>query len=88
MFMFERPLWARSQERFVASYRNTCEVARAVGYSEMIDHRFLTPDRNVQQTVFANDVTVTVNFGPKAFVLGDGSEIKPMSYQVNGLEAR
>jgi hypothetical protein len=88
MFMFERPLWAKSQERFVASYRNTCEVARAVGYSEMIDHRFLTPDRNVQQTAFANDVTVTVNFGPKAYVLADGSEIKPMSYQVTGLQSR
>ena len=86
MFMFERPLWAKLKDRFVASYRNTCEVARAAGYSEMTDHRFLTPDRDVQQTVFANGVTVTVNFGPKPYALPDGTEIKSLGYHVAGLK--
>jgi hypothetical protein len=86
MFMFERPLWAKLKDRFVASYRNTCEVARAAGYSEMTDHRFLTPDRDVQQTVFANGFTVTVNFGQKAYALPDGTEIKPLGYHVTGLK--
>jgi hypothetical protein len=33
----------------------------------MTDHRFLTPDRNVQQTRFANGIVVTVNFGAAAY---------------------
>ena len=41
----------------------------------MTDHRFLTPDRSVQQTHFANGVIVTVNFGDKPFRLPDGTEI-------------
>jgi hypothetical protein len=28
----------------------------------MVDHRFLSADRSVQQTVFANGATVTVDF--------------------------
>jgi len=51
----------------------------------MTDHRFLTPDKDVQQTTFANGVTVTVNFGEKPFRLPDGKEIEPMGYHVSGM---
>ena len=37
--------------------REAQPVARQTGYSEMTDHRFLTPDRSVQQTAFANGTT-------------------------------
>jgi hypothetical protein len=87
MFMFDRAWWAGHKDRFVASYRHTCPVARAVGYAEMTDHRFLTADRNVQQTVFANGVTVTVNFGAAAYRLADGAEVKAMDCRVTGLDA-
>jgi len=63
MFMFRRPYWEEHKDRFVKSYQTVCPVARATACSEMTDHRFLTPDRAVQQTVFAGGVTVTVNFG-------------------------
>lgn len=82
MFMFDRALWQENQARFVQSYRNICPLVRRVGYSEMTDHRFLTPDRNVQQTVFANGATVTVNFGTTAFQLPDGSKLEPMGFRV------
>jgi hypothetical protein len=48
----------------------------------MTDHRFLTPDRNVQQTTFANGATVTVNFGSTAFQLPDGTRLEPMGFRV------
>ncbi|MBM3859945.1 MAG: hypothetical protein FJ395_09880 [Verrucomicrobia bacterium] len=67
MFMFNRDIWTKNRDRFVQSYRAIAPVARATGYSEMTDHRFLTPDRAVQQTSFANGVTVTVNFGATPF---------------------
>jgi len=62
MFMFDLALWRKDKDRFVKSYKATCDVARAVGYAEMTDHRFLGKDRSVQQTRFANGVTVTVDF--------------------------
>jgi len=85
MFMFNRKLWEENRDRFVASYRATCPVARAVGYAEMTDHRFLAPDRSVQQTRFSSGVTVTVNFGNRAFRLADGTEIGAMGYHVAGM---
>jgi hypothetical protein len=85
MFMSNREFWEKNKDRFVRSYKNTCPLARAVGYSEMTDHCFLTPDRNVQQTTFANGITVTANFGDKPYRLPDGKEIEPMGYYVSGM---
>jgi hypothetical protein len=48
----------------------------------MTDHRFLTRDRAVQQTAFANGVTVTVNFGQEPFRLSGGVEIAPLRVHV------
>jgi hypothetical protein len=84
MFMFDSQVWEQYKGRFAQSYKNICDVTRAVGYSEMTDHRFLTLDRNVQQTMFANGVTVTVNFGEKPYRLPDGKEVEPMGYHVSG----
>ncbi|KPK42307.1 MAG: hypothetical protein AMJ65_07855 [Phycisphaerae bacterium SG8_4] len=85
MFMFNRQLWSQNKERFARSYKNVCPVVRAVGYAEMTDHRFLTPDRDVQQTTFANGVTVTVNFGEKAYRLVDGVKVEAMGHHVSGM---
>ena len=82
MFMFNRALWQENQPRFVQSYRAVCPLVRRVGYSEMTDHRFLTPDRSVQQTAFANGASVTVNFGATAFTLPDGTAVEPMGLRV------
>jgi mRNA degradation ribonuclease J1/J2 len=83
MFMFNKEFWDKNKEHFARSYKNVCSVARAVGYVEMTDHRFLTSDRDVQQTTFANGIIVTVNFGEKPYRLADGKEIGPMSYSVS-----
>jgi len=85
MFMFNRQVWEQYKDRFVQSYKNISPVIRAAGYAEMTGHRFLTQDRDVQQTTFANGVTITVNFGSESFRLGDGTEVKPMDYHVSGL---
>jgi hypothetical protein len=82
MFMFDRKLWTQNKARFVQSYRNTCPLARKVAYAEMTDHRFLTPDRRVQQTAFANGVTVTVNFGEAPFQVTEGKAIPALGLEV------
>ena len=85
MFMFNNKIWKQNKARFVKSYKKVCPVARAVGYSEMTDHRFLTDNRNVQQTKFENDIIITVNFGDKVYRLPDGKTIQPMGYYVSGI---
>jgi len=85
MFMFNRKLWQENRARFVQSYQATASIARATGYVEMLSHRWLTADRTVQQTRFANGVTVTVNFGEKAYRLDDGTTLGAMRQRVKGL---
>jgi hypothetical protein len=81
MFMFDQATWAANDHRFSRSYSSICPIARAVGYSEMVDHRFLTPDKDVQQTTFGNGVVVTVNFGSTPFAAADGISVQPMGYR-------
>jgi hypothetical protein len=85
MFMFNRKLWETEKDRFKQSYTNTCPYVRAVGYAEMTDHRCLTADRNVQQTAFANGVTITVNFGSAPFQLASGETLPPGGFRAKGM---
>jgi len=85
MFMFGKKLWEESRGRFVKSYGATCPIARAAGYAEMTDHRFLTPDRDVQQTRFANGITVTVNFSDGVRKVEGFGEMGPMSVRAQGM---
>jgi hypothetical protein len=85
MFMFNRQIWEDNKDRFAQSYNDIYPVARAVGYAEMTDHSFLTPDRDVQQTTFSNGTTITVNFGDNPYRLPDGKEVEPMGYHITSL---
>jgi hypothetical protein len=85
MYMFTLKQWAEMKDRFAASYKVAEPVSRATGYSEMTDHRILTPDRHVQQSVFANGVTVTVNFGDVPYTSADGTSIPPLDLIVRGM---
>lgn len=82
MYIFNKRQWAEDRDRFVRSYRITSPVARATGYSEMLDHQVLSPDRAVQRTRFADGTVVTVNFGDAPFKLPDGSALPARSHRV------
>lgn len=84
MIMFARGAWEADKARFIQTCMNTCPYARAAGYSEMTAHRFLTPDRNVQQTQFANGMAVTVNFGDTPYSMSGGTVVAPMGFHVAG----
>lgn len=83
MFMFNRKVWNENRERFVKSYRDICPVVRSVGYQEMVEHRILTDDRNVQQTVFADGTKITVNFGDKPWHMLNGDIIEALGFVVS-----
>ena len=85
MFMFRADFWRKNTARFARSYRTVCPLVRKVGYAEMTDHRFLTPNRDVQQTAFAGGTTVTVNFGYTPYAKGD-LKVGAMSSHISGAE--
>jgi hypothetical protein len=87
MFRISRAQWTETKDRLVQTYRNTCPLERALAYSEMLDHRWLTSDCLVQQTRFANGATVTVNFGNTPYALAPNRILAPGGFAVDGLAA-
>jgi hypothetical protein len=85
MYLFDMKQWEEKKAQFAASYKVAEPVSRATGYAEMVDHRVLTPDRAVQQSVFANGVTVTVNFGAAPYADAGGAVVAPLDLRVTGL---
>ena len=51
----------------------------------MTDYRWLTPDRLVQQSAFANGVRVTVNFGERPFTMRDGFTLAARGHRFEGI---
>lgn len=82
MFLFDGKAWGELRDRFVESYKCGGALAAATGYSEMLDHRILSADRSVQQTVFANGISVVVNFGEQPFSMADGTVVQSVSHVV------
>ncbi len=62
MYIFDYRQWRERKEEFVESWKRVGGIAREAGFSEMTSHRALTEDRSVQETCFANGLSVTVDF--------------------------
>jgi len=86
MFMFDREIWKANKDRFVKSYQRASTMARSTGYSEMLSHEWLTADHSVQQTRFANGVTVTVNFGDAPWSPPAGSLLPSLGLRIEGMK--
>ena len=61
--------WQVPEEReyMLMIYRTVCRLHEVIGMQEMMAHAFLTPDRMVQRTEFADGTVCTVNFGVTPF---------------------
>ncbi|MBI5705584.1 MAG: hypothetical protein HZC36_01185 [Armatimonadetes bacterium] len=75
LFWLTLDRFQKEPARFLQSYLDTVPIARATAYAEMTAHRFLTPDRTVQETEFSNGVRVRVNFGDREVKLKDGVDL-------------
>ena len=75
MYLFTKPVFDGIQRELAASVKVTTPVARATFGVPMTEYRWLTPDRLVQQSAFANGLRVTVNFGSEPYKMKDGSEL-------------
>jgi hypothetical protein len=86
MFLYTKAFWEENKERFARSYATICPTVRRIGYEEMVDHRFLTADRGVQQTVFSDGTVITVNFSDTAHTLIGGEVVEGMGYHIGKKE--
>ncbi len=69
------------RERLAESVKVTVPAAKATAESPMANYRWLTSDRLVQQSVFENGFTVTVNFGDTPYLMSDGYVLRPRSHR-------
>jgi hypothetical protein len=61
--------WNQDRERAIRTCKVTGAAFAAVAGAELVDHAFLTPDRQVQRTRFGNGVEIVVNFGTSTVTL-------------------
>ncbi len=71
------PQWERVKDRYMQSYRTVCGWHEKIGFDEMVDHRFLSKDRLVQQTRFSSGWTTVVNFGDRPWNDSRGFRVSP-----------
>ena len=66
--------WGVPEERqmMIDIYRQTCKLHEVVADQEMLSHEYLTPDRMLQRSTFADGTVCTVNFGEAAHVVAAG----------------
>ena len=79
MYCFTQEFFAANERRFADSYAVAAKVAYAAAFSEMTDHRILTPDRKVQATSFANGVSAVVNFSDEVYQFSPNVRVAPHS---------
>ena len=80
----DRALWDRHREEMVASYRRIHSVRRRIGFAEMTEHGWLTPDRSVQFTDWDTGDRVIVNFGDTPFPLDGQRALPARAFVVEG----
>jgi len=75
MYLFTKAVFDGIQDRLAESVKVAAPAARETFGVAMTEYRWLTPDRLVQQSAFANGLRVTVNFGERPYKMKDGSEL-------------
>lgn len=78
--------WTTNREAFLRTYRNTCKFHEAIAGVEMTGHEFVTPDRAVQRTTFADGTVAVVNFGSSPYRATVGGQTYELPQ--NGFVAR
>lgn len=63
--------WDRLKEEIACSYHRATKVAALTATAAMSSFEWLTADRMVQRTVFANGVSVVVNFSQRPYEAGE-----------------
>jgi hypothetical protein len=73
--------WTNKQD-ILKSYNRVCPWYERLFGGAVMNHRWLTEDRNVQETEFSNGWTAIVNFGDSPYKTSRGTVLQPVSYTV------
>jgi hypothetical protein len=82
IYILDSTRWASTKDRVVQSYTDVSKADRAVGYAQMVDHKFLTADKTVQETLWSNGVAIIVNLGQTPFKTKAGPDIQAMDSRI------
>jgi hypothetical protein len=82
LFFVDRAAFDRDRARIVQTIKEVCGWGRQVAFAEMLAHRAITADAQVQETGFADGRAVVVNFGPEPFTLSDGRTVAARGYLI------
>ena len=74
-FMLNRENYTTTAPHLLKTFQTVCEWNRAIGYEEMTDFRWLTPDGSVQQAVYASGRSMIVNFGDQDFAFSSTEKV-------------
>jgi hypothetical protein len=74
--------WDALKPQIAESYQRTVPVVQHTGGSELLAFAYLTDDKLVQQTRFANGTTITANFAHEPYTMPDGTVIAALDYVV------
>ena len=72
----------RWQKQIAQTQRYVSDWVRQVALDVMVDHRFLTADREVQESLFSSGRGVVVNFSDHNVTLRDGQEVGANDYVI------
>ncbi|MEI7946477.1 MAG: glycoside hydrolase [bacterium] len=75
------------QKQIGKTQRDVSDWVRQIAFDEMLDHKFLTADRSVQQTIFSSGRGVIVNFGAMPYTIAGGSALPGGAYVTFTLDA-
>jgi len=81
-YHFDIHTYGKNRDKILESYNRVVPVYEKLFGAALVNHRWLTPDRSVQQTEFSNGWMVAVNFGGSEFALNDGVKIAPMGFHM------
>jgi hypothetical protein len=79
VWCLDKPRWDKFKQTFIQSYRQLSPWLGQIGYEEMVSHRFVTPDHQVQETTFSSGKKAVVNFGEQEYEF-NGKSIKPRGF--------
>jgi len=81
MILKHEQTYLDQRDRIVRTDRFLRPIFDAVGFAEMLDHEFLSDDRKLQATQFADGTRVVVNFSDEGRACG-GVTIGPLSFAI------
>lgn len=70
----------RWQQQIGQTQRYVSEWVRQIAFDEMVNHRFVTSDHGVQETLFSSGHGVVVNFTAANVTLADGQTVSANDY--------